>query len=37
VLAAIGQPMAKADYHRTTKSFRQPILENVNARSRQKR
>ena len=37
VLAAIGQPMAKADHHRTTKSFRQPIWKNVNARSRQKR
>jgi hypothetical protein len=35
VLAAIGQPMAKADHHRTTKSFRQPILKNVNARLRQ--
>ena len=31
MLAAIGQPMAKADYHRITKSFRQPILKNVNA------
>jgi hypothetical protein len=31
VLAAIGQPMAKADHHRITKSFRQPILKNVNA------
>src|SRR5882757_9320333 len=30
VLAAIGQPMAKADHHRITKSFRQPILKNVN-------
>jgi hypothetical protein len=31
VLAAIGQPMAQADHHRTTKSFRQSILKNVNA------
>ena len=31
VLAAIGQPMARADHHRITKSFRQPILKNVNA------
>jgi len=31
VLAAIGQPMAKADHHRITKSFRQPISKNVNA------
>ena len=31
VLAPIGQPMAKADYHRISKSFRQPILENVTA------
>src|SRR5437899_9722847 len=30
MLAAIGQPMAKADHHRITKSFRQPILKNVN-------
>ena len=31
VLAAIGQPMARADHHRITKSFRQPMLKNVNA------
>jgi hypothetical protein len=31
VLAAIGQPMVKADHHRITKSFRQPISNNVNA------
>jgi hypothetical protein len=31
VLAAIGQPMARADHDRITKSFRQPILKNVNA------
>ncbi|MFZ1092031.1 MAG: hypothetical protein WAN75_22885 [Xanthobacteraceae bacterium] len=29
MLAAIGQPMAKADHHRITKSFRKPILKNV--------
>jgi hypothetical protein len=28
--------MAKADHHRITKSFRQPILKNVTARSRTK-
>jgi hypothetical protein len=32
-----GQPKAEADRDRTTKSFHQPILKNVNARSRQKR
>jgi hypothetical protein len=37
VVAAIGQPMAKADHHRITKSFRQPILKNVTAPLRQKR
>src|ERR1700738_1242068 len=31
VLAAIGQPMAGADHDRIKKSFRQPILKNVNA------
>jgi hypothetical protein len=31
VLAAIGQPMAKADNHRITSSFLQPILMNVTA------
>jgi hypothetical protein len=36
VLAAIGQPMAKADHHRVTKSFRQPILKSVNAPLRTK-
>jgi hypothetical protein len=29
VPAAIGQPMAKADHHWITKSFRQPILKSV--------
>jgi len=28
--AAIGQPIAKADHHRITKSFRQPVSNNVN-------
>jgi hypothetical protein len=27
VLAAIGQPMVQADHDRTTKSFRQPSIE----------
>jgi hypothetical protein len=31
MLAAIGQPIAKADHHRITKSFRQPVSNNVNA------
>ena len=31
MLAAIGQPIAKADLHRITKPFRQPVSNNVNA------
>jgi hypothetical protein len=31
MLAAIGQPIAKAEHHRITKSFRQPVSNNVNA------
>jgi hypothetical protein len=31
MLAAIGQPITKADHHQITKSFRQPVSNNLNA------